>query len=86
MSAQYWLVLVPDGVHLVKGVKSFLRFRPSGFVVDEGVLSGTFRGQPTFDMMALEVDFFCVREEDLWLADVVPANCLSYDCVLCCGD
>ena len=83
MSAQYWSALVPDGVHLVWGVKSFLRFRPSGFVVDEGVLSGTFRGNPTFDMLGLEVDFFHVRKEQYGLSHVVPTSCLSFGCDLC---
>ena len=82
-SCSFWSLLVPDGVHPTRGVKAFLRFWPSGFVMEEGVRSGTFKGEVTFDMLGLEFNFTGLGEVDLGVSLVVKDNCLSYGCDHC---
>ena len=83
-SCTFWCWLTPEGVHLSKGIKSFLKFRPYGFVVEEGVSSGTFKGQVSFDMLALEFNFLDLEESDLGIALLEKSNSLSYGCARCC--
>ena len=45
-SATFWTFLAPDGTHFACGIKSYYKFRPSGFDIEEGIISGTFKGVP----------------------------------------
>ena len=82
MSVTFWTFLAPDGIHFAWGFKFFVRFRPSGFEVEDGILSGTFRGVPNFNIFGIEFDFF--KEEDDFSVSVLAAsNCVLGGCMRC---
>ena len=56
-SASFWTFVAPDGVHFGSRIKAFVRFLPSGFDVEEGIISGTFKRVPSFHMFGVEFDF-----------------------------
>ena len=82
-SCSFWCGLLPDGVHFTLGVKSFLRFRPSGFACEEGFISGTFWGPVTFNMVCLEFDFLNVQESTLGVPLLKKTNCVLFGCACC---
>ena len=83
-TASFWNNVVPDGVHLPSWVKSFLVFRPSGFIVDPNVSSFTFKQKPVaFDMLGLVFDFSICAEENIFVSFKSASNCMKYGCARC---
>ena len=82
-SCTFWSLVVPDGVHFSRYIKSFLRFWPSCFDAEEGVTSHALTGPVSFYMLGLEFSFKGLVEADLGVSSVVLENCLERGCSRC---
>ena len=81
-SASFWTFVAPDGVHFGSGIKSFVRFLPSGFDVEDGILSGTFKGVLNFQMFGVEFHFG--EAGDNMEESVLAVNsCTKQGCKIC---
>lgn len=80
-SSAFWTRICPDGRHLPRWSRKVCKFKPSGFVVDEKIISETFR-KPTFEMLAIAFNFK-VRESELFKSVISPFNCIYHGCQFC---
>ena len=74
--ASFFNWIVPDGRHLAYWVKKFLRFRPSGFISDQFVLSSCFKGKPSFDLLVVQFDFWGISDLALRSSNKIRSSCL----------
>ena len=82
-SSAFWTRICPDGRHLPKWARKVFKFQPTGFVVDEKIISETFsRPRPTFEMLAIAFNFK-ERESELFISVVSPFNCIYHGCRFC---
>ena len=82
-SASFWFQITPDGSHLSAWAKKFLLFKPSGFVYDDQILSGTFKSPCAFDMMAIMFDFSNIKSEHLFIPVLRKEFCIADFCDKC---
>ena len=76
-SSSFWFNIVPDGRHLSSWAKSFLLFKPSGFVADDAIISTTFKNPVNFEMLCIQFDFAGIKEKDLFVSVVSREKCIA---------
>ena len=80
LSASFWSLIVPDGVHTAQWGVRHLKFKPSGFSVSPAVTSSTFRNG-YFEMLGIHFDFLGLSE--LGGSKLVVDSCLAGGCYKC---
>ena len=73
---------MPDGVHLARWAVAYLKFQPSGFVVDPAVTSNTFRAG-SFGMLGIQFDFLGLGVRDMGVSSLNSRTCLTGGCNRC---
>ena len=77
--ANFWLTLVPDGVHLCNGVTNYVTFSPKWYS-GEAVSSRMFRGVKSWKTLALFLDS---NVRDFLEPHYSPFFCLKNGCEHC---
>ena len=82
-SCSYWTNVLPDGKHLPVWVRGFLRFKPSGFILDPAINSNTFRSPIHYDLVVINFNFKNIRKEELNVPFIAPSHCFDFGCEQC---
>ena len=80
-AASWFCTIFPEG-HLPNFVKSFLIFKPF-FLAHNQATSGVFRGNSSFDCIALQVNFNNLTSEISWEPVFHINNCIKKGCFKC---
>lgn len=78
-SAHFWPYLLPDGSHFCKLVSRFKFFRPT-CLIGPHILSSTFKGVLTFDLIMLELEGNIAAP---FKPHVYKSHCVTTDCKMC---
>ena len=83
-SCSFWVSILPDGKHFPKWVTRFLRFKPTGFIVDEMISANTYRNPVNYEIVVLQFCFQYVNnQDDLYTPYISVNNCFDFGCNFC---